>query len=127
MICHPLLKELMDQCLDVWFSRHGYWSQDMAQGTKIEEPTIQKFSSMEYVVECYEVGRLQMKNYPTIGVSPDGVAWVVIPGDEFEDEEMQLACVEIKTRVKPRTIFQAESRVDAVKDSSVDGKGKIVT
>ena len=32
------------------------------------------------------------------------------------------------TRVKPsRTISQAESRVDAVKDLSVDGKRKIVT
>ena len=99
----------------------------MGQGTKNEEPTVQKFSSMDYVDEFYEVGLLQMKEHPTIGVSPDGIAWVVIPGDEFEDEEMQLACVEIKTRVKPRTIFQAESRVDAVKDSSVDGKGKIVT
>ena len=67
-ILHPLLEELMDQCLDVWFSRHGYWSQDIAQGTKIEEPTIQKISSMEYVVEFYEVRCLQMKKYPTIGV-----------------------------------------------------------
>ena len=97
-ILHPLLEELMDQCLDVWFSRHGYRSQDMAQGTKIEEPTIQKFSSMEYVVEFYEVGRLQMKKYPTIGVSPDGVAWVAIPKNEFEDQEMQFVCIEIKTR-----------------------------
>ena len=99
----------------------------MAQGTKNEEPTIQKFSLMDNVVEFYEVGLLQMKDHPTIGVSPDGVAWVFVPGDEFQDQEMQLVCVEIITRVKARTIFQAESRVDAVKESSVDGEGKIVT
>ena len=126
-VLNPLLKKLMDQCCNIWFGGHGSSSQDMAQGTKNEEPTIQKFSSVDYVIEFYEVGLLQMKDHPTIGVSPDGVARVFVPGDEFQDQEMQLVCVEIKTRVKARTIFQAESRVDAVKEPSVDGEGEIVT
>ena len=99
----------------------------MAYGLFDMEPTIQKFTSMDYVVEFYEVGLLQMRDHPTISVSLDGIAWVLIPGDEFENKEMVLVCVEIKTRVKPRTIFQAEARVDAVKDLSVDGERKIVT
>ena len=67
-----------------------------------------------------------MKDHPTIGVSPDGIAWVIIPGDEFKEDGQTLVCVEIKTRVSARTIFQAESRQEAVKESSVDGDGKIV-
>ena len=126
-VLNPLLEKLMDQCCSTWFGRHGSSSQDMAQGTKNEEPTIQNFASKDYVVDFFEDSLLQMRDHPTIGVSPYGIAWVLVPEDEFEEQEKQLACVEIKTRIKPKTIFQAESRREAVKDSSADGEGKIVT
>ena len=71
----------------------------MAQGTRNEEPTIQKFASIDYAVEFYEVGLLQMKDHPTIGVSPDGIAWVIISGDEFEENGQTLVYVQIKTRL----------------------------
>ena len=122
-----LVAPSMPPMLSTWFGRHGSSSQDMAQGTKNEEPTIQNFAAKDYVVAFFKVGLLQMKDHPAIGVSPDGIAWVLVPGDEYDEQEKQLACVEIKTRVKPKTIFQAESRREAVKGSSVDGEGKIVT
>ena len=37
-VLNPLLKKLMDQCCTIWFGGHGSSSQDMAQGTKNEEP-----------------------------------------------------------------------------------------
>ena len=116
----------MDKCLHSWFGRHGATSTAMAQGTKNEDPTAQNFASMDFVEEFYEVGLLKWKEAQNIGVSPDGIAWVKIPGPANEDDEQQLVCVEIKTRVSDNTILKAESAREYAKEKSVDGDGKIV-
>lgn len=81
---------------------------------------------MDFVLQFYEVGLLTWGKANYIAVSPDGIAWVKVPGDEHQDQEKQLAIVEIKTRTKPKTISKAEKARDAVMGQSVSGDGRVV-
>jgi len=106
---HGLLEELLDECLVSWFGRHSGGTSAMAEGTANEEPTAQKFSSMSFVKAFYDVGLLQWNKADYLGVSPDGVAIVKVPGEEYKELEEKRCCVEIKTRVKPDPIAAAEN------------------
>jgi len=120
------LKQLMlNKCIHSWFGRHQATTSAMAQGTKNEDPTAQKFASMDFVKNFYDVGLLKWDKAENVGVSPDGVAWVKIPGEAHTGLEKQLACVEIKTRVSANTIMKAENAREAVRESSVHGDGKV--
>lgn len=122
---HEVLVHMFDKLIDGWFKRHISTSA-MAEGTKNEDPTAQKFAAMDFVLQFYEVGLLTWDEANYIAVSPDGIAWVKVPGDEHQDQEKQLAVVEIKTRTKPKTIAKAEKARDAVMAQSVSGDGRVV-
>ena len=63
----------------------------MISGTLNEEPTFDKLHHESFVVDTFEVGLLQNKNEPTIGVSPDGITLITI-----HDGTNVVGCVEIK-------------------------------
>jgi len=63
---------------------------------------------MEYVNDFFEVGLLKWYEAAYSGISPDGIAWVQVPGEAHECLEDQLTCFEIKTRVADGTIEKAE-------------------
>ena len=71
----------------------------MAQGSANEVPTAEHFATFDWVLDFYNVGLLEWKEAPYIGVSPDGIARINIESEVFTESEPQLACVEIKTRV----------------------------
>ena len=121
-----LKRHVLDKCLTSWFARHKAKTKAMAEGTKNEEPTAQNFASMDFVDSFYEVGLLKWDEAENVGVSPDGIALVKIPGDEHASLPKQLVSVEIKTRVNDNTIAKAEEARVAVKDNSVNGDGKFV-
>ena len=53
--------------------------------------------------------KMEENGYPLfIGVSPDGIAKVKVPGDKYEGIDSQWMTVEIKTRVAENTIYDAE-------------------
>ena len=75
----------------------------MKVGSDNEFPTAEKFSKEDFVTEFYDVGLLQSKEYPYLGVSPDGIAKIRLGNDS------PYACVEIKTRSRDATIAKAEA------------------
>ncbi len=94
-------KELMQSCLKSWFGRFKS-STHMARGTSNEVPVALKFLQEDFVVDFFEVGLLQSKQHPFLGVSPDGVALT-----NNASVSNKVACVEIKTRVGDAPIRKA--------------------
>ena len=45
----------------------------MKIGINNEYPTAEKLSKEDFLIEFYDVGLLQSKNYPFLGVLPDGI------------------------------------------------------
>ncbi len=103
-----LLPKLLEDCIGGW---HGRFKSSLAmqRGTSNEAPTAHKFSLEPFVKSFFEVGLLQNKEFPHLGVSPDGAVMLT---------NGLVACVEIKTRVGESTI---EKAVNLSKD-----KGRIV-
>ena len=77
----------------------------MTTGTENEDPTIQKLRSEIMIMCLFDVGLLQSNDHLSLCVSPDGL-YILILDDNMNDS---VACVEIKTRVKPLTITRAEN------------------
>ena len=73
----------------------------MPMGMENEESTFDVLKGEECVRYLHKVGLLQTIDHPVLGVSPDGI--VIMNGLLPFDGE--IGCVEIKTRVKPTTIF----------------------
>ena len=96
------IQELFAECQESWYGRHSS-NQAMKQGSVNEIPTVDAVCMKPFVLEFYEVGLLQWKTAPYLGVSPDGVLKIIVPS---EDDAM-MACVEIKTRVSANTIDDA--------------------
>ena len=117
-----LLQLLFDKSMDSWFARHTPTTTAMASGTKNEDQTAQKFASMSFVVSFFEVGLLKWDQSENIGVSPDGVALVNIPGSEHLNLEPHVTMVEIKTRVSKTTILKTENAREAMQAESVEGE-----
>ena len=96
--------DFLSECLKSWFGRFKA-STAMKLGTDNEEATATKFAQEDFVKSFFDVGLLQCKAAPHIGVSPDGVALL-----QFGEEEAFHACVEIKTRTnEDTTIEKAEA------------------
>ena len=98
----------MDQCYNSWFGRHRDTqkqtsvSNQMRAGTKNELPTIEKLRSEEIVEGIFDVGLLQYKFCPFLGVSPDGIMTIKV------DELSECASLEIKSRMTQQTILSAK-------------------
>ena len=102
-----LLCQLLDQCLKSWYGRYT-GTEAMRIGSENEEATVTKLSK-ESCIDCvFEVGLLCQKYSPEIGVSPDGIAIVIMPSGE-----KVFASVEVKTRVAESTI---ETATEALND-----------
>ena len=94
-------KDLIESCLDSWFGRFKS-NTNMARGTSNEVPVALKFIQEDFVLDFFEVGLLQSKQHPFLGVSPDGVALI-----NNASNINKVACVEIKTRVGDDSIRKA--------------------
>ena len=90
---HPRSKlDLLRQCANSWFGRHPS-SKPMKKGTLNKVPTAEHIETYDWMLEFYEVGLLECKEFPFLGVSPDGVVRISVNGED----ESQIACIEIKT------------------------------
>lgn len=111
---------LLNKCLKSWFGKHVS-TEAMRTGSANEVPTAARLAARPFIKEFYEVGLLELKEAPFVGVSPDGVAKLSFDPTEFDDdeddellslaggEETDYACVEIKTRSSLNAINRAES------------------
>ena len=97
-------RDIIQICFGSWFKRHNS-NADMTTGTENEEPTIQKLRKEKFMRCLFDVGLLQSNEHWSLGVSPDGLC-ILNSDDSLNDS---VACVEIKTRVKPLTIEKAET------------------
>jgi len=102
-----LLESYMEECLGSWFKRHKS-SAAMQIGSANELPTVERFSTFSWVQDFWEIGLVQWKKAPFVGVSPDGIATITVN----DDDAPQIACVEIKTRTAPSTIERAEKAAE---------------
>lgn len=87
-----VLQLLMNQCIQSWFNRARSTAQ-MAEGTANEKATTDALVEEPFVLALFEVGLLQMVEYPYLGVSPDGIILLQ------RGNARVYATVEIKTRV----------------------------
>ena len=81
----------------------------MKEGTANELPNMVKLDKYDFVLDMFEVGLLQSNEHAYIGVSPDGIVMIKVPGGEYGNLPPVTACLEIKTRVRPNTIADAEA------------------
>ena len=124
-VSKELLQLMLNKCIDSWFGWHTATTSAMAQRTKNEEATAQKFASMDFVENFYDVELLKWGKAENVGVSPDGIAWIKVPGEDHMGLEKQLYCAETKTRVSNNTISNAEKSRETIKEKSLHGDGKV--
>ncbi len=86
-------KDLIQSCLNSWFGRFKSTA-PMVRGSSNEVPAALKLAQEDFVMDFCEVGLLQHKECPFLGVSPDGVAMI-----NSAHITNKVACVEIETGV----------------------------
>ena len=57
----------------------------MKEETANKVPTMVKLDKYDFVLDMFEVGLLQSNEHAYIGVSPDGIAMVKVPGGGYAD------------------------------------------
>jgi hypothetical protein len=85
-----------------WFNRERSTT-DMKIGTKNEDAILRALRCHQQVSDLWSCGLFESKEYPWLAASPDAIAIVKAPGGRTV-----VATVEVKTRVSPQRIAQAE-------------------
>ena len=101
------LSATLDSCINSWFGRHRS-NENMQIGTDNEDITAKRFQTKPYVVSFHNCGLLCWKKRGYFGVSPDGVAQIMLPSSDTV-----ICSVEIKTRVAEKTISKALKAYDS--------------
>jgi hypothetical protein len=85
-----------------WFSRTRS-TEEMRIGSKNEDAILRAFRECSIVTDIFSCGLFESNKFPWLAASPDAIAVIRNP-----DGEKVLAAVEVKTRVSPQRIADAE-------------------
>jgi len=94
--------KMIQMLLGSWFSRTRS-TEEMRIGTKNEDAILCAFRSLRQVTDIFCCGLVENKELPWLAASPDVIFIVKNP-----QGEKVLAMVEVKTRVSPTRIAEAE-------------------
>jgi hypothetical protein len=94
--------ELIDKLMDSWFSRSRSTT-PMVIGSKNENAVLKALSNLDFVSNVFDVGLIEHINIPWLAASPDAISII-----QVSEDSAYIAPVEVKTRVAPDKILEAE-------------------
>jgi hypothetical protein len=94
--------EVLEKLMDSWFSRSRSTT-PMVIGSKNENAVLKAFSDLDFVSSVFDVGLIEHYKIPWLAASPDAISII-----QVAEDSAYIAPVEVKTRVAPDRILEAE-------------------